>query len=186
MSHRVVFVVGPPGVGKTKALEGLLDPFTTALVLRPKWTISPPVALVGHYGDTCGGGDTVPYDGAATAVDYWFMNVLPDEGLTTTVLDGDGFSTIGILRRLQGQGLDPICILLQANEDTLTQRRANRNSKQSPTWMKGRATKALNFSHMFDDAHRYTIWTDGVEPHEVTKEIATLAEVPSRMRQGAG
>ena len=179
MSHQVLFLVGPPGVGKTAAAEGLLDPFATALIPKPKWTISPPVALGGHYGTTYGGGDTVPYNGAAEAVDYWFMHILPDQGLKATVFDGDRFSSIGILRRLQGQGIEPVCVLLQANQETLEARRASRASTQNPSWMKGRATKAVNFSNMFDHQHRYTIWTDGVEPSEVTQEIANLAGIPA-------
>ena len=171
----MLFVVGAPGVGKTTALAALLDPFTTSLVPRPKWTISPPVALVGHYGSgDFSGGDTVPYNGAAIALDHWFRHLRHDPDIRASVFDGDRFSSVGLLRRMQGQGLDPACLLLTASDATLADRRHARGSKQNPSWMKGRATKAHNFSQLFDATRRHQVNTDDLTPDQVTTQITSM------------
>lgn len=151
MTRTVTFVVGPPGVGKTVALRGLLDPFGVQLVPSPKWTLCPPLAMVGHYTSAgFDGGDTVPYNGAAAALDYWRDTLLPDARLRATVFDGDRFSSASVLERVQAlaqqHGLTLACVLLTADAAALAARRAARSSTQNPAWMKGRATKAQRFA----------------------------------------
>lgn len=176
-----LFVVGPPGVGKTTALNLLLDKWNTSLVEKPKWTLSPPVAMVGHYGlGTFGGGDTVPYDGATDAVSYWAKHLLPDPQYKVFVFDGDRFSTKNVLSLISVQCLDhseiinpSICVHLTATRETLLERRNKRGSSQNEIWMKGRATKAKRFAeHFGDDA--VEIDTTNMTPQQVADVIKTL------------
>jgi len=52
-----VFVIGPPGVGKTTAIRPMLDEGST-LIDKPKWTVGPHVVAPGHYtGKTFDGAD---------------------------------------------------------------------------------------------------------------------------------
>lgn len=148
---QVVFIVGAPGVGKTTAISSLLDPWFMQLVQKPKWTLSPPYAAVGHYGgNTFGGGDTVPYDGAAEAVRYWSRELLSDDRFHTFIFDGDRFSSDAVLAMISVQSLesefDLRCIHITASQDDLDARRAARGSKQNEAWMRGRATKARRFA----------------------------------------
>ena len=161
MSKTILFVVGPPGVGKTTALSLLLDQWDLSLVEKPKWTLSPPVAMVGHYGQaTFGGGDTVPYDGAKDAVMYWSKHLLHDPRYSLFVFDGDRFSTKAVMELVTAQMLDldhsvvsrpAVCVHLTASEAALKARRDGRGSKQNETWMKGRATKAERFASIFGE-----------------------------------
>ena len=170
----VMFVVGAPGVGKTTALTGLLDPFSMALIQKPKWTLSESVALVGHYGSGgFDGGDTIAYNGAAEALDYWLAHIYPDPSVSLSVLDGDRFSTSNCWRRVTGAvPRDQIrCVYLTCDDDSLVARRASRNNKQNPAWMRGRATKAFNFSRHFDDDQLVEINTTDMSPEQVTEQI---------------
>ena len=170
----VMFVVGAPGVGKTAALRSLLDPFNTALTLRPKWTLSNDVALVGHYGTgTFDGGDTVGYNQAAQALDYWLEHIYPDPCVQLSVLDGDRFSTSNCWRRVTAEiPHDQIkCVYLTCSDQALQDRRSARNNKQNPSWMKGRATKAFNFSRHFDNDQLIEIDTTGLSVEQVSERI---------------
>lgn len=149
---KILFVVGPPGVGKTTLVRLLLTmqgpelPIGGYLVAKPKWTvIGKEICAAGHYtGQVFDGGDTVPYTGAMPALDYWRAN-LSDRRLT--VLDGDRFSFAGVVTALRGHDL--ACLHVEASLEILDARRAARGSKQNATWMKGRESKARNFAAMF-------------------------------------
>jgi hypothetical protein len=86
----IVWVVGEPGVGKTTLVrEGLLED-DMELVGPPKWTVGQAVAAAGHYsGGKFDGADTVPYNGAAAALDYWATRL---HTFPLTIFDGDRFS----------------------------------------------------------------------------------------------
>jgi hypothetical protein len=170
----VLYVVGAPGVGKSTALTGLLDKWATALVQSPKWTLSAPIALVGHYiKGGHDGGDTVPYDGAAECLTYMRDVLLQDHRLHGFVLDGDRFTTSTCRQFTDGlPGIRVVCVHLQASDATLTARRTARGSTQNPTWMLGRNTKAARFADSFPDAVR--LQTDEMRPDEVTQAIREL------------
>ena len=151
MRRTAAFIVGAPGVGKTTALAALLDPFGTQLVPSPKWTLCSPVAMVGHYtGASHDGGDTVPYNGAQAALDFWRDYLLTDPSLVAFVFDGDRFSTANVLsfvmEHAEKNDVDVCCVYLDASQEALDERRAARGSTQDPAWMKGRGTKAARFA----------------------------------------
>ena len=176
----VMFVIGSPGVGKTTALTGLLDPFGMMLIQRPKWTLSRDVALVGHYGSGgFDGGDTIAYNGAAAALDYWFAHIYTDSSIQLSVLDGDRFSTGNCWQRIIGQvPRDQIkCVYLTCQDVELDKRRASRNNKQNASWMKGRGTKAFNFSRHFDQDQLVEIDTTNLDSHEVTRLIRAAGDL---------
>lgn len=151
--HTVLFVVGPPGVGKTSALRALLgtefDTYTDPDNGAIKWTLAKPWAFVGHYGlGTFDGSDTVPYNGAQPCLDYWREALLPH--YEVTVLDGDRFSNTNVLKYLDDvEGVRTLCVYLDASDETIKARREERDSHQDPTWLAGRATKARRFADRF-------------------------------------
>lgn len=145
----VLFIVGPPGVGKTTAVRMMLGENVT-LIEKPKWTIVSNLAAAGHYtGKTFDGADSVPYNGVKEALAYW------DEHLkwskTFTVLDGDRFS-YAASKAFFEQRADRVCAMyFSASDAVLAHRRAERGSNQNPAWVKGRVTKATKFFHSFAD-----------------------------------
>lgn len=137
-----LFMVGPPGVGKTTLVRLLLDP-ENYLHPAPKWTVGKAVCAVGHYtGGTFDGGDTVPFNGAAACLAWWEQN-LWDRPLT--ILDGDRFATAPSLAWCHQHGA-PKVVHLVAPQALLDARRAERGSTQNEAWAKGRATKAERFA----------------------------------------
>lgn len=159
---KILFVVGAPGVGKTTLVRGLLGmvhgelPVGGYLVQKPKWTVLDAVCAAGHYtGDTFDGADMVPYNGAAAALEYWAQNLA---GKALTIFDGDRFSNATTLSKLRDHELR--CLHVRAPAAVLAARRQARGSNQNPSWMKGRASKAANFTALFAPEARLELDAD--------------------------
>lgn len=158
MSNRVaLFIVGPPGAGKTTIARELLGKVTD-IIPKPKWSLSDNKCAVGHYvGNVFDGGDTVPYNGVKDCLNYWCKNLYDRE---LTIFDGDRFSTRNVIEFLQTQHNLSIKIAhISAPERILEDRRKKRGSNQNPTWIKGRVTKAKNFSYLADNICMYNMST---------------------------
>lgn len=154
-----LFVVGPPGVGKTAVVREMIG-FPDVLRTEgeyPRWTVNLArnVAAAGHYtGATFDGADTVPYSGASRALSYWEDHL---SAFKTTIFDGDRFSHSSALARVSMRA-KIVCVLLTAPADVLDARRAARGSQQNAAWMKGRATKAERFAALCQTS--YTLAAD--------------------------
>lgn len=151
MKTTCLFIVGPPGVGKTFLTRRLIGmnrngflPDSARLVEKPKWTlIGKDVAAVGHYtGHTFDGSDTVPYNGVKSCLEYWENNIMGE--FRFTIFDGDRFSHESVLGFLETRCAVGVVHLVSSDE-LLDKRRSERGSNQNPSWMKGRSTKASNF-----------------------------------------
>jgi len=144
----VLFVLGPPGVGKTTAVRPMLK--VDRLVSKPKWTIAGHIVAAGHYtGTTFDGADTVPYNGVRPALEYWKENL---QSAQLTILDGDRFSHDKVKQWFTPLVERVAAVYLNASNEVLTARRNRRGSNQNPSWMKGRETKARRFFETFDDS----------------------------------
>ena len=172
-SHVALFVVGAPGVGKTVALRSLL-PFYYTLHVKPKWTLSTEIALVGHYGSgTFDGGDTVPYNGGAEAVNFWRTQVVPSVGVS--IFDGDRFSHQGAKAAVESaEGVTVGCVHLTCEPGELKVRRSARKNTQNASWMAGRETKAKRFASMFGTHQRLELDTSSLSVREVASEITSF------------
>lgn len=140
-----LFLVGEPGVGKTTIARHFLndDP---KFVFDPKWTICDDICLAGHYmGGIFDGSDTIPYNGAMAALEYWKHNLL---NKSITIFDGDRFSYRKSLEYIQEYSAT-YCFHIHVESVIAQHRRMERGSNQSNSWIKGRRTKAKNFSLLF-------------------------------------
>lgn len=149
--HVALWVVGEPGVGKTTLVRRLIEPGSKRS-LKPKWTIGKAIVAAGHYvGGKFDGADTVPYNGAAEALEFWRIELLPKMQLT--IFDGDRFSnakSVGFVAVQSALPVQAACAHLVLPEADAAARRAARGGKQSETWVRGRKTKAARFAETFE------------------------------------
>lgn len=156
--HHAIFVVGPPGVGKTSALRELLGEEYKNITVpnngRIKFATNQELCFTGHYGTgTFDGSDTVAMDGAKHCIDWWKENILPNPQYKATIFDGDRFSTNPCKAELESlEGVRVLCVYMGASQETLNSRRAERGSNQDPTWLRGRESKCRNFADKFKPA----------------------------------
>ncbi len=154
--HTAVFVVGPPGVGKTSAVREILGGnyknYTHPDTAKVKWCLQEggPWVFAGHYGvGTFDGADTVPNDGWIPCMEHWEREILPDPQYKYTLFDGDRFSHANCQKFLEDRGVRVLCVHLTAPDEVMDARRKERGSDQNPTWLKGRVSKARNFADRF-------------------------------------
>jgi len=195
MTHTALFVVGPPGVGKTSAMRSLMgEEFTTFTHPsdgKVKWTFADPLCFAGHYGvGTFDGADTVPNDGWVPNLEYWESNILTDSQYQYTIFDGDRFSHANAQKFLEERGVRVLCAHLTASDEVMDARRKERGSDQNPTWLRGRVSKARNFAERFkpqdtglfdmfggsvEESDRedrlLEVVVEGVSPDEVARKI---------------
>lgn len=178
MKSRSLFVVGPPGVGKTTLVRGLLRMASTGdlppgsyLTQKPlpKWTVSMVgteyYVAAGHYvGGSYDGADTVGYGDVAKQLNDWRDRVLPRVRPSLTIFDGDRFSHGAALAEVAKHS-EVLCLHLDVDERGLKERHALRGSTQNAAWVKGRITKAKRFATDFAGrGRRLFLQTGGVPP----------------------
>lgn len=186
--HVALFVVGPPGAGKTTSMRALLGQ-GYSIVTHPetakiKWTLNHPFCFVGHYGvGTYDGSDTIPLDSWKINLEYWEKELLPN--YKYTVFDGDRFAHKHAKKFLEDRGVMTVCIHLSAPDKVLNERRTERGADQDPAWLKrisapgwlkGRVTKARNFADLFKEETLLEMF-GGEEPSHNPSRLLNLEVV---------
>ncbi len=109
MEHKVLYVVGSPGIGKTTALR-MLAGSNPEHILTPdteiRWTLKHPWAFIGHYeGKILDGGDRVARHANLMCLEYWKRNILMNSHFKYTVLDGEMYLWTRILEEFKSKRL---------------------------------------------------------------------------------
>jgi hypothetical protein len=170
---RAVYVIGPPGVGKTTLMERLKADYLevdarrawpgSLLWLTPLYRIPhngvPDGVELGRRRATFGGTDALGMAVMPHACD-WIANtrVLPG------VVFGEG-ARLGTVRFLSGLSMraDLLVVHLIASPEALTARRQLRGSDQSDAWMRGAATRAANAAEALRTTDTAVLTLDATE-----------------------
>lgn len=154
MKPTILWIVGEPGVGKTTLSRRLIlsiggEPLSERA--SPKFTFYERMAAAGWWrGDKFDGADTLAISQIKPALAVTSaMLRLGDTPLV--LLDGDKLSSGKAVEFLRGEcpAVRLVCVALDAKPETAAARRAQRGTKQDPTWVAGRRTKAANFAARF-------------------------------------
>lgn len=156
----VLFIVGPPGSGKTQLACALLSRVQWSTIKFPKWTVAAKVCAIGHYDEDIQfqGGDTVPYHTGEAHCDYWAENLAHME---LTIVEGNRFCSLKYPEFFRLGGAHIACIHINADEETCNARRTQRGSKVNPGWMRGRRNMAAGFRAKMEIAGHQCLDLDG-------------------------
>lgn len=184
----LIYLSGPPGVGKSSIMAALTDGYDRTTVMQPfahdqltlrYWPgpadTTPVVAIeLGRRRERFSGTDALSMGVAPKA--YQWIATRPHPLILG---EGDRLATKGFLNATRTAGYDVWLINLVAAPNTLTTRRAQRGSTQNDTWMRGRATKAVNLANA---AHSngwncVTLDVTSGTPHEHAITIASCVPV---------
>lgn len=178
---RAIYLIGPPGVGKTTVMDALLEDYERAPQMRLRNLLwgEPLVDLSGevqgmHLGfrrDTFGGTDVLGMAVQRDAVGWL-------EGGTYPLLFGEGqrLGNAPFLTAL-AKHYDLTVVYLNAPHDILSRRCEERGSRQNVTWRNGSATRAANAAQRAREA--------GVRVEDVNASLP-LDEVVKRVRGVSG
>jgi hypothetical protein len=151
-----VYLIGPPGVGKTSLMETVKEPYLEADAHRawpgsllwlidlynPHDSTGPEAVELGRRRGTFSGTDALGMAVMPHAVD-WLVNT---RSLPALVFgEGARLGTLAFLRLLDERVDHRLTVVhLTADPDGLKVRRAERGSNQDPSWMRGAETRAAN------------------------------------------
>lgn len=150
---RSLYVVGPPGVGKTSALNGALRlaqlERAVASVIDPRWPLLrgqqlrrstiPHGYVLGVHRPAFSGTDALSMAVHPQAVAWATEGRLP----RVVVGEGQRLATKGFLGALAARS-DLTVVHLTATDEALTARRAARGSDQDASWMAAARTRSTN------------------------------------------
>jgi len=149
MTHRLVYLIGVPGSGKTSAFRSLLAAYGTGVTeaIAPGFTVTryhgADVAVLGTYtGHPFDGTDRLSMS-CSPAARQWIAT----RPASLVLGEGDRLTARPFFDAARAAGYELTLIRLHADETTAAARRAGRGASQpGETWLKGRRTKVMAYS----------------------------------------
>jgi predicted nucleotide kinase in modified base biosynthesis len=171
-----VYLIGPPGVGKSSVMDKLTVDGLAVQRRSPVphivyeggllWARMQGVAQVGRMRGSFYGTDALSMAIQPKAVEW--VTTAPFEWLLG---EGDRLATEGFFEACTKAGKLRVFALL-AKPGALIERRRHRKSDQDEVWMRGRETKVAN---LVRDWNAVVMWTDDMTPFDVA--LAIIKEI---------
>jgi hypothetical protein len=157
---KVIGVLGLPGTGKSTLFRRLIEEFMQRSSMLPAAAglavgeeyPGVRVVVLGKYAPEHDfpGTDRLSMAAQKDCLEYLSMlNGSPRYNGSTVLFEGDRLATISFFEQLQQRGILFEIYILTAPQAMLEQRRIDRGSKQSETFIKGRETKLRNICERF-------------------------------------
>lgn len=185
----LIYLSGPPGVGKSTLMAHLTAGLRRAPHRKPfahdellDGSGRPVAVELGHHREAFPGTDTLSMGVAPLA--YAWIAGRPAE---LVLAEGDRLASRGFLRAATEAGYTAWLVDLDAPEPVLVARRDARGSRQNPTWVKGRVTKARRLAANAIEYGWSLISLDATRPTpdlaaELHGAIAALSALPQEAR----
>jgi len=177
----LVYIVGPPGVGKSSVMEALTDECDRLTALHtpvPHDVLLIPndddqnvdVAIeLGRHRDSFSGTDALGMSIQPQAVEW-----IATRPHRLILGEGARLATVGFLHAARSAGYTVHLVHLGAQDARLAERRRGRGSDQSPVWVRGATTRARRImERMAMDADLHFVRTDGKTPVQLASLLTT-------------
>lgn len=175
MTMNLLYLVGPPGVGKSSAMAALTAqckrvPRTGPVAYDTLYREYPPpeasrelAVEIGRRRETYSGTDALGMAVNPAAVEWIYSS---PHGLV--LAEGARLANMRFFSAAMHAAYNVHLIHLGAPDSLLADRRSARGSDQNPAWVKGATTRAeriaADVSQYSDTQH---LWTDGLSPEDV-------------------
>jgi adenylate kinase family enzyme len=179
VTHRLIYVIGEPGSGKTTAVDAFCSTYVPLDIDTPvphrAWLDGPDLAFVtlGRHRPPFSGTDTLAMNVQPT-VTTWLTH---PSSPPIVLAEGDRLGNGKFFDAMLTAQRDLTVVHLATDPDLAAQRRADRSARsgtvQNPTWVAGRRTKVARLVETYD-----VVRINGNRPvDEIAADLANLLDV---------
>lgn len=179
MKLDLVYIVGPPGVGKSSVMAALTAecdrltalkapvPHDVLLIPRDDDQNADVGIEIGKQRDAFSGTDALGMSIQPKAVEW-----IATRPHRLVLGEGARLATVGFLHAARAAGYTVHLVHLSANDNALADRRRGRGSDQSPVWVRGATTRAQRImERMAMDADLHWIHTEHYAPEQIASVL---------------
>ena len=171
MKGTFVYLIGVPGSGKSTLMKELTRGLTRApagIPIAHEWLGDGKALELGKTRESFSGTDALPMNAQPKAAEF-----IEQHPARLILAEGDRLANDRFFKRITAAGYEFHLVYVNADAETVQERRRQRGSRQDPTWLQGRATKVRN---LLDEWAHWTV--DATAPTAMQAEYLR-ANIPA-------